>query len=91
MKRLIAVLALVGSLCVNLTGCGNQDIGFTNYTFRHVHFSDTVESHCATIKTWCDNSSGIELKTEECGDIFLSEGTYILFDEANHCPFCKGE
>jgi hypothetical protein len=53
-----------------------------------VHFTDNVEGHCATISSWHDNTTGIELHTVECGSMFLSEGSYILFESAGDCPFC---
>lgn len=89
-KVLVIVLALCMALwmCV-LTGCGNQSLGFGNFTFKHVHFSDAVEGRCATIEKWYDNEQGIEVKTKEYGSMFLSEGSYILF-ESDDCPFCHG-
>lgn len=80
------VLVLVA--LVLLTGCGNENWGFGNYNFTHVHVSDTVEGYCATVKSWHDNESGIELHTEEFGNVYLSEGSYMLFEYANGCPYC---
>lgn len=87
MKRFIAfILALL--MCFALAGCGNENWGFGNYTFKHVHISDAVSGHCATIDTWHDSEQGIELHTIEFGDIYLSEGTYMLFHDASGCPYC---
>lgn len=87
MKKFIAVImAMV--LALSLSACGNESWGVGNYTFTHVHISDAVEGHCATVNNWHDNESGIELHTKEFGDIYLSEGTYMLFNDGSDCPFC---
>lgn len=87
MKKFIAVImAMV--LALSLSACGNESWGVGNYTFTHVHISDAVEGHCATVNSWHDNESGIELHTKEFGDIYLSEGTYMLFNDGSDCPFC---
>lgn len=88
MRKIIAIVVCVILLCVCLVGCGNENWGFGNYNWTHIHFTDAVSSHCATIASWHNNETGIEVHTEECGSIFLSEGSYILFDTAEHCPFC---
>lgn len=87
MKKVVVIVLCVIAMCFMLTGC-NENWGFGNYSWKHVHFSDAVEGHCATIKSWHDNSTGIELHTEECGSMFLSEGSYILFESGADCPFC---
>ncbi len=88
MKKLFAILlALV--MILGLTACGNENWGFGNYNWKHVHFSDAVEGHCATISSWHDNTTGIEIHTVECGSMFLSEGSYILFESGADCPFCE--
>ena len=87
MRKFIAIiLAIV--LALSLSACGNESWGVGNYTFTHVHISDAVEGHCATVNSWHDNESGIELHTKEFGDIYLSEGTYMLFNDGSDCPFC---
>ena len=51
MRKVICILlVLVMILC--FTACGNENWGFGNYDWKHVHFSDMVESHCATISSW---------------------------------------
>lgn len=87
MKKFIAI-ALAAILClVMFAGC-NENWGFGNYSWKHIHFSDAIEGHCATISSWHDNSTGIEVHTVECGSMFLSEGSYILFENASGCPYC---
>ena len=86
MKKFIAIVMIMAmALC--LCAC-NENWGFGNYSWKHVHFSDAVSGHCATISSWHDNTTGIELRTIECGAIFLSEGSYILFESGSDCPFC---
>lgn len=88
MKKIFAIILCAVMLCMVLTGC-NENLGFGNFNWKHVHFSDAVGGHCATITSWHDNETGIELHTEECGSMFLSEGSYILFEDGAKCPFCN--
>lgn len=87
MKKFVAVIVIMVMCITLLAGC-NENWGFGNYSWKHVHFSDAVEGHCATISSWHDNTTGIELHTVECGSMFLSEGSYILFESAAGCPYC---
>lgn len=87
MKKIVALM-LVLVIAIGLCACGNENWGFGNYNWKHVHFSDATEGHCATISSWHDNSAGIEIHTVECGSMFLSEGSYILFESEADCPFC---
>ena len=88
MKKIIAIL-LATIMIFTFAACGNENWGFGNYNWKHVHFSDAIEGHCATISSWHDNSTGIEIHTVECGSVFLSEGSYILFENGADCPFCE--
>ena len=87
MKKIIAVALFIVVVCFMLVGC-NQSLGFGNFNWKHVHFHDTLESRCATVVSWHDNATGIELDTKEYGPIFLSEGSYIMFETGADCPFC---
>ena len=88
MKKIFAlILTLV--LCLSLCACGNMSVGFGNYSFTHVHFSDGVEGKCATISSWHDNELGCEVSTKEYGSIYLSEGTYFLIEDGTQCPYCS--
>lgn len=90
MKKIVVVsLVIILLTCFLLSACGNMSLGLGTYDFTHVHFSDCQESHCATVEKWYDDSTGIEVLTKEYGSIFLSEGTYILFVDGEHCPYCK--
>ena len=88
MKKVIAIICLLVTITMTLVGCGNENWGFGNYTFRHVHISDSVGGHCAEVNSWHDNERGIELHTKEFGNIYCSEGTYFLFEDQSGCPFC---
>ena len=88
MKKIIAIL-LATIMIFTFAACGNENWGFGNYNWKHVHFSDAIEGHCATISSWHDNNTGIEIHTMECGSMFLSEGSYILFENGADCPFCE--
>ncbi len=87
MRKFIAIVMIM-VMALALCACGNENWGFGNYNWKHVHFSDAVSGHCATISSWHDNTTGIEIHTVECGSMFLSEGSYILFESGSDCPFC---
>lgn len=87
MKKIVALM-LVLVIAIGLCACGNENWGPGNYAWKHVHFNDTIEGHCATISSWHDNSIGIEIHTDEYGSMFLSEGSYILFEGKSDYPFC---
>ena len=87
-KNLSIAACLAGVVAIATTGCGNENWGFGNYNFTHVHISDHAEGYCATVNSWHDNERGVELHTKEFGNIYLSEGTYILFECGRDCPFC---
>ena len=89
MKRVISLMLILMLAVVALTGCGNENWGFGNYEFRHVHINGASEGYCATVESWHDNELGIELHTTEFGDMYCSEGTYFLFESGTKCPFCK--
>lgn len=78
----IMLLALITIMC----GC-NMSLGLGNFEYKKVHIDTHNYSGCFTIEKWYDSGTGIEVKTEEVGSLFLSEGTYCLI--ADECPFCK--
>lgn len=86
----IGVLILAVVLVVaTMTACGNENWGVGNYTYTHVHTSDGIEAYCATVNSWHDDEMGVELHTKEFGDIYCSEGTYILYSSGDKCPYCE--
>lgn len=88
MKRIISIILVCTILICLLCSC-NMGLGMGNYTFEHIHFSNAVEGHCATVEKWYDNETGIEVSTTEYGSLYLSEGSYALFSSADKCPYCK--
>ena len=87
MKRMIVILVAVFALALALTGCGNENWGVGNYTYTHCHYSDGVEGQCVTVDSWHDNELGCEIHTPT-GGIYLSEGTYQLYESNKVCPYC---
>ena len=86
-KILIATLVVVMRCSIFLTGCGNENWGIGNYTFTHAHISTGDAGYCVTVNSWHDNELGCEIHTPK-GGIYLSEGTYQLFEKAETCPYC---
>jgi hypothetical protein len=41
------------------------------------------------VTSWHDNEMGVELHTTEFGDMYCSEGTYVLFGSQAKCPYCN--
>ena len=88
MKKLIVII-LVLTMVLALSACGNVGFGYGNLSFKHIHFTDAVGGYCATIEKWYESEgSGIEIKTTEYGAIWCSEGTYIMFESGEKCPYC---
>lgn len=87
-KRITLIIAAL-ALTLGLTGCGNMSYGPGAYTFKHIHFSDTIDNYCGTVEKWYDNETGIEVKTKEYGSMYLSEGSYIMFSDGDKCPYCN--
>lgn len=88
MKKIFVITLVFLMACILLVGCGNENWGIGSYTYTHVHIGD-AEGYCATINSWHDNELGIELHTQEFGNIYCSEGTYLLFGDGAKCPFCN--
>ena len=88
MKKLLCILMIM-LMIVSLCACGNENWGIGNYEYRHVHIGDGAVGYCAEVESWHDNEMGIELHTKEFGDMYCSEGTYLLFESGDSCPFCK--
>lgn len=89
-KRFTILFILVVFMLTIFAGCGNRallDPG--TFTFKHVHISDQISGHCYEIDKWWDNESGIEVRTSNGNGIYLSEGTYQLFESKSVCPYCN--
>lgn len=89
MKKL-RLIALICVITIMLAGCGNMDVsGIGNYSYKKVHVDTNGYSGCIAIKSWLDGDVGIEVKTEDYGSMYLSEGTYILIEDV--CPLCNSK
>ena len=87
MKKAL-VIVLVVAMMLALTACGNQNLLWGNFTYEHVHISDTIEGYCFDLAQWNEDATGIELKLDNGSTVFLSEGTYMLFSHKMVCPYC---
>lgn len=89
MKK-IFILTIICVLILSFCSCGNMGVGPGNYNFEHVHISTFGgENNCYNLKKWYDNESGIEVQTTDGTSFYFSEGTYILVENENKCPFCN--
>ena len=88
-RKFLAIIMIVITLMTLLTGCGNMSLGIGNYNYQKVHVDTYHYSGCFTVEKWYEDDTGIEVKTEEAGSIYLSEGTYILLEGHKVCPFCN--
>ena len=90
MKKIFVLFVVSLLMIACLSGCGNMAIlDPGNFKYTHVHLSDSVEGHCYDIDKWWDNESGVEVRTTSGNGIFLSEGTYQLFESKTSCPYCN--
>lgn len=88
MKRFACLVLVLMMLALSACG-GNRSISFGSCSFEHAHFTDAVGGHCVTVEKWYEcEGSGIEMKTTEYGAIWCSEGTYIMFESGEKCPYC---
>lgn len=89
MKRLLALIIILTIFVIVLSSC-NMSCGPGNYTFNHLHYITYNNEGCLDVLNWHESSSGagIEVKTHDGTSYFFSEGTYILIENKNFCPFC---
>lgn len=85
MKKFISLI-LVIILFISLCGCGNMSMGMGSFEYNKIHIDTHHYSGCIEVEKWYENASGVEVKTEKYGSIFLSEGTYVMIED--ECPFC---
>lgn len=86
MKKIV-IVAFIMACLILLCSCGNMSIGLGSFTFTTVHVQYGNECKDFTVEKWHNDDMGIEVLTKEAGAMFLSEGTYILFE--NECELCK--
>lgn len=83
MRKLFGILC--GVVLLALCSCGNQrlfDIEADVYNYIH----DVNNGKCYAITSWKNNEIGIKVVTKDYGNLYFSEGTYILV--SNVCPVC---
>lgn len=84
MKKICLILTLAVAL-LSMTAC-NQNIELGNFQWKKIHIDTYHHSGCYTINNCHETSTGIEVKTNELGSIFVSAGAYILVEDK--CPIC---
>jgi hypothetical protein len=89
MKKII-IVCLIAVMIMSLCAC-NMALGFGNYSFKHIYIDTYHHDGCYTVESWHDNETGIEVRTKEIGSIYCSEGTYVLIEDEDACPFCHEE
>lgn len=88
MKRILSIICisiLAITMMFGLGSCGNQrlfDIEADVYNYIH----DVYNGKCYAITSWKNNNIGIKVVTRDYGNLYFSEGTYILV--SNYCPIC---
>lgn len=86
-KIVLSILVVVALTAVVLfAGCGNKNFGVGGFSYHWVHIPQN--GACFKVESWRDDELGIEVKTEEYGWMFFSEGTYILAEGEDGCPIC---
>ena len=84
MKKVLGIL-FVG-ISILLASCGNQRIGDWEWdTYNYIHCLETGK--CYKISSWKNNEIGIKVVVENYGNMYFSEGTYILVE--SKCPICS--
>lgn len=93
MKRVISIIlaiVMLVTMSVLFCSCGNRSIGPGKFTFSKIHiFNHDGDDCCLTVEKWYESEVGIEVKTKECGALWLSEGTYMLCEK--ECPICSSK
>ena len=86
----VVLIILVGLVVGGMSlFSGNRKLGFGNYSYSHAHIMGGDLNSCVDITGWYENeNTGIEVVSDKYGSIWCSEGTYILFESADKCPFC---
>lgn len=88
MKKIITMIVMTALMVSVLSGCGNMSPGFGNFQFSNIHFQIHDKCADAYVEKWYDYAEGVEVLTREYGSLFLSEGTYIMYNGV--CPLCEG-
>lgn len=83
MKKLKTCL-LILPLLFCITGCSK-----IKSLFFGVHIYDFITGGAdVAITSWDYSNDDIIVETEEYGYIYLTEGTFFLITDVDHCPLC---
>ena len=66
-----------------------MNCGIGSLEFTHLHYFTYEKNGCVDVRSWVENGTGIEIKTEDGNSMFFCEGSYILFETQNSCIFCN--
>ena len=77
MKKFLAIIATLVLSTVCFTGCGNQQMFDTNYTFKKAYVKIGDEWKDLEVKTWTDYEDGEQLQLK------LKDGTVFIVHSAN--------
>lgn len=89
MKRKIITITTIVTLLTTIAGCGNMSLGAGKYTYRKIHVDTPHFAGCLGLDKWYENSIGIEVGVTDYGNLYLSEGMYVLIEDK--CPFCENK
>ena len=86
MKKLLLSIMLLIIMGFTLASCGNRNFfDWEHDTYNYIHC--IPDGKCYAITSWKNNEIGIKVVTRDYGNLYFSEGTYILV--SNKCPICK--
>lgn len=89
MKKAIIALLCIALLFV-FTSCNAATPNWENDPVGVHILTHSGEDKCLRIKGWYEHhSGGLQVETEEYGELLLSQGTFILYDTI--CPICGAQ
>lgn len=84
MRKFVSMILIALFVVTMFVGCCNR----RSPVYEKVHVVTHDYSGCFTVEKWYDKLSGIEVLTKEYGTMYLPNGTYILIEKDDNCPFC---
>lgn len=82
MKNKFKKFALIGASLLLCSCNGNGIDG--HYEGVHIFNAETIKDY--HVISWLGTFTGVQVETEELGRLYLTEGTYVLFESV--CPIC---
>ena len=90
MKKL-TILTLTILMIITMCSCGNMK-AFGEFEFEHIYVETyKTEGQCFDMVGWVDTATGVEVEVEDGYTMFVAEGNYIMFTDAEKCHFCGGD